>query len=137
MKKYEIERDSITVPEKQSNTIRPGVVFDAVGDRFNEVVASFDNKADALKKLEEYSSTIKEYSTSYEVEEYYVIINEYDDDEPTEWTSGGDVVEYSTMTIRIVDENYNNLEIVDNMQDALRLEEKYNDEDVNVRIMFN
>lgn len=137
MVKFELVKESRNINRKDAKVIKPGCVCEHLGDHFDEVLKSFDNKSDALEELKKYQSSITEYGSLYEVEEFYVEENEYDDEEPDEWISGGDIWEFSEMKIRIVDERLNTLATVNNMADALRIQDEYIGREIDAIIMFN
>lgn len=137
MVKYELVEESRRIKSKNEREIKPGCVCDQLGDRFPEILKSFDNETDALNELKNYQSYISYQGDSYIVEEYYIQENEYDDENPAEWISGGDISVFSKMIIRIVDEEDEELSVVNNMSEALRLQDEYLDKDIDVDIRFN
>lgn len=141
MVKYELVTESGRIERKDERTIKPGCVCEQTGDRFPEILKSFDNKVDALNELKNCQSYIREVQgfrgSWYEVEEYYVQENEYDDEVPAEWINGGDIWEFSNMIIRIVDEDGEDLAVVNNMSEALRIQDEYYHNNADVDIEFN
>lgn len=128
MKKFEIRRNSIEVAWKNRKEIKEGITLTA-DDQYPEIVVSFDTLDKAKVELQKYKSSIRELSGGagkyYLVEEYYIEENSYDEDE--EWVEGGDVWEYSKITIELVEKpSYETLATFDNMKDA---EEAYDDYD--------
>ena len=126
MKRFEIRRNSIEVSWKNRKEIREGITLTA-DDQYPEIVVSFDTLDEAKAELQKYKSSIRELSGGagkyYLVEEYYIEENSYDEDE--EWVEGGDVWEFSKITIELVEKpSYETLATFDNMKDA---EEAYND----------
>ena len=60
------------------------------------ILKTFDKKEDALDALKDFKSTFYERDSDgryYEVTEYYVEENEYDDE--GEWISGGDIWKFA------------------------------------------
>lgn len=96
MKRYELKRNSVEVKKED---VREGCA--AVDDMNAQptLIKSFESKEEALEALEEHNTEIYSISaiagTVYNVTEYYVEENEYDED--GEWISGGDVWEISKM----------------------------------------
>lgn len=64
-------------------------------DIYPEVVKAFDNKDEALKELEKYTTQVSDYNNYYLVEEYY--IEEQEQDEDGEFIDGGDILDYSKL----------------------------------------
>lgn len=96
MKRYELKRNSVEVKKED---VREGCA--AVDDMNAQptLIKSFESKEEALEALEEHNTEIYSISaiagTVYNVTEYYVEENEYDED--GEWISGGDIWEISKM----------------------------------------
>ncbi len=69
------------------------------GDCDPELIKSFDNKDEAIEELKKYKSDIRELKgnlgTYYEVTEYYIVENTYDED--GDFVEGGDVWEFTEM----------------------------------------
>ena len=111
MKKYELKKATAWIEYKDRRTIEEGCTRDENVNCNDDsaVLKSFDNREDALKALEAYETDIRKYSyvnTFYEVTEYYVEENEYEYSEVgenCEWTSGGDVLEFSKINIEVRD----------------------------------
>lgn len=127
MKKFEIRKDSIEVTWKNRKEIKEGVVLTS-DNQEPEIIASFDNSEDAENELQKYKSSIRELSGGngkyYLVEEYYIEENTYDED--GEWVEGGDVWEFSKITIELVEKpSYETLAVFDNMEDAERAYNNY------------
>ena len=80
---------------------------------------SFDAKEAAIEALKKYSTDISEFSscgTVFNVTEYYVEENEYDEDGDVVICNG--VWEESKMEILLVDNDGNTIEIFDNYADV-------------------
>ena len=96
--KYEIIKNTREISYKNRKEIKEGCTLEQ-DNMMPEIIKSFDNKDEALKELKSYESDIKRLSgaagTYYNVTEYYVEENEYD--ENGEWVSGGDVWSISKM----------------------------------------
>ena len=96
MKKYELKMNSVEVKKED---VREGCA--AVDDMNAQptLIKSFESKEEALEELKKHNTEIYSISavvgTVYNVTEYYVEENEYDED--GEWISGGDVWEISKM----------------------------------------
>ena len=89
----------------------------------------FDTLEEAKKELKRYKTTIKEASGNngifYVVTEYCIEENEYDEDD--EWVAGGDVWEYSEMTIAVIEKpSYNTIATCSNFAEAEQTVENYN-----------
>lgn len=96
MTKYEIKKATREFKGyKNRHKIREGCTVVAEGDIFDEIVKSFDSKDEALNALKAYTSTIDISGDLYEVTEYYVEENEYDED--GEWIDGGGIWEFSPL----------------------------------------
>lgn len=145
--KYELVRETREFNSREIKEIAPGCVCNQTGDRFDEVLKYFDTKTEALEELKNFQSNIsfvQGFSKSwYEVEEFYVRVGvyEFDPDEPDtweyNWVDGGDICEFSEMRIRIVDERLEVLATIDNMAEALKLQDEYISNDIDADIMFN
>lgn len=130
MKKYEIRKSSIEVSWKKRKEIKEGIILTSE-ERESEVVVSLDTLEEAKTKLQKYKSSIKELSggagTYYLVEEFFIEENSYDED--GEWVEGGDIWEFSKMTIELVEKpSYGTLATFDNMEDAENAKADYDGE---------
>ena len=139
MKKYDLFKDSIEVSWKNRKMIRKGVTFNGE-DRYPKKVASFDDLEQARHELQKYESSITELSSPfgkyYRVEEYYIEENYYDD-ETGDWEDGGDVWDYSNISIQLVEiPGFNTLAVYDNMEDAYSAYDNYSG-DNKVYLSFN
>ena len=94
MTRFELKKNTREV--KHLKDIYKGCTF-CQNEYFPEIIKPYDNKEDAMKALESYETEIQRLSngagTFYQVTEYYVEENVYDED--GEWESGGDVWEFS------------------------------------------
>ena len=120
MKKFELRENSIEVSWKNRKTIKEGITT-TQDDQSPEIIASFDSLEDAKNELQKYKSNIIELSGGagkyYLVEEYYIEENIYDED--GEWLEGGDIWEFSKITIELVEKpSYETIATFDNMEDA-------------------
>lgn len=128
MKKYELRKNSIEVSFKNRRTIKEGATL-TQDERFPEIVATFDDMDSAREELKKYKTSITKFSGNagayYLVEEFYIEENTYD--EKGEWIEGGDIWEFSKITIELVEKpSYTTIASFDNMEDA---EKAYNDYD--------
>lgn len=100
MKKYELMKKDIEINWRDKDKIVEGCTMEQ-GDCDPELIKSFDNKDEALEKLKNYKSDIRELKgnlgTYFEVTEYYIVENTYDED--GDFVEGGDVWEFSQMPI--------------------------------------
>ena len=100
MKKFELKRATAEV--KNLEDVKRGCTLKGI-DVNDEVIESFENETTALEELKEYKSTarkIKGYgwnNTYYDVTEYYIEENSYDED--GEWLEGGDISMFSNIEI--------------------------------------
>ena len=103
MKKYEVKENTIEVNYKNRKSIKAGVSLESENQE-PTIIASFDTLKEAQKKLKELKTDIKENhynGTYYNVTEYYIEENEYDED--GEWLTGGDIYDFSEMNINVVE----------------------------------
>lgn len=122
MKKYELRKNSIEIKWKDRKNIKPGITTE---EDYPEIIKIFDNEEDAVAELKKYETSIS-ITYAYSglkyllVEEYYVEINEYDEED--EWINGCDIVDYSKMEIELVEKRSREPDKViatfDNMRDA-------------------
>ena len=87
MKKFILFRNECEVKE-----VYEGCTTDRC-DTNPEVIKTFDDKDEALKELENYTTQVTDYRSYYLVEEYYV--EEQEQDEDGNFLDGGDIWEYS------------------------------------------
>lgn len=132
--KFEIKKDNIEVAYKDRMNIKPGCTLDNLNSD-SEIIESFDTKEDAIEALKKYTTDISTFSsangTVFDVTEYYVEGNEYDEEGHIIACNG--VWEESKMEITLVDEGGNTIDTFDNYADA---EEAYNnyDEECEIRL---
>lgn len=118
MKKYELVKRSAEINWKERKSIAPGCTMN---DPKPEKIKEFESLEEAQKELKNYKSDIRKTSgnigTLYEVTEYVIEENEYDDE--GEWISGGDVWDFSDMTIEVVEKpSYETILTCSNMEEA-------------------
>lgn len=118
MKKYELVKRSAEINWKERKTIALGCTMN---DPEPEKIKEFESLEEAQKELKNYKSDIHKMSgnigTLYEVAEYMIEENEYD--EENEWISGGDVWDFSDMTIEVVEKpSYETILTCSNMEEA-------------------
>ena len=144
MKRYELLERTAEIRDKSA--IKPGctvdVAFSTPGYEDDPtVLESFDSLDEAKKALASFESNIRELSGSigryYEVTEYMIEENEYDED--GEWCGGGDIWDFTPMTFEVISEPKNEvLATFDKLADAehfINHEIAYNDDDLqNARI---
>lgn len=103
MKKFEAINSTYEVGYKDRKKIKPGACLDMeVPDPVT--VARYDTLEEAQAKLKEFKTDIKENhynGTYYNVTEYYIEENEYDED--GDWLTGGDIYDFSEMNINVVE----------------------------------
>ena len=117
--KFEIKKDNIEIRYMDRDQIKPGCTLDNMNSD-PEVIEVYDNKEDALNALRKYKTEISEFSSPaggmFDVTEYYVEENTYDDDGEPESCNG--VWEESKMEIFLKDEDGNVIDMFDNYADA-------------------
>ena len=90
MKKFEIVMKRAEIRYKERAKIKEGCTM---GYQEPETIKSFDTLEDAKEELKKYQTSIRELSNHgmayFEIEEYMVEENEYDED--GEWIAGGDI----------------------------------------------
>ncbi len=100
MKKCELFKNTVEINWRDKGKIVEGCTI-GQGDCDPELLASFDNKDEALEALKKYKSNIRELSGNlgkyYEITEYYIQENIYD--EEGTFIEGGDIWEFSQMPI--------------------------------------
>ena len=125
MRKYELKKADIEIKYRDRKNICPGCTQNQE-ELDSEIIATFTDKKTALEELEKYSSSIREMSGYFLVEEYYVEENEYD--ESNEWIGGGDIWEFSEMKIEVVTKpNYEVVGVFNNYADAEKAVFGYDD----------
>lgn len=103
-----------------------------------DLIKSFDSLEEAKEELKKYKTNIREFSAAsmryFEVTEYCVEENEYDEDGELE--SEGAVWEYSKMKIEVVESGtYNTLAVCSSYREAEEIVDQY-DGDREAIIMF-
>lgn len=103
--KFEIRKDNIEIAYKDRMNIKPGCTLDNLNSD-SEIIESFDTKEDAIEALKKYTTDISTFSsangTVFDVTEYYVEGNEYDEEGHIIACNG--VWEESKMEIALADE---------------------------------
>lgn len=127
--KFEIRKDNIEIAYKDRMNIKPGCTLDNLNSD-SEIIESFDTKEDAIEALKKYTTDISTFSsangTVFDVTEYYVEGNEYDEEGHIIACNG--VWEESKMEIALADEDGNIIEVFDNYSDAEEAYNEYDDE---------
>ena len=116
--RFEIKKNTIEINYKNRMDIKPGCTLDNI-DSDPEIIESFDTKEAAIEALKKYSTDISTFSscgTVFNVTEYYIEENEYDEDGDVVICNG--VWEESKMEIILEDEDGNTIEVFDNYADA-------------------
>lgn len=130
MRKYELIENGCKVNYKDRYTIKRGVTADQDDQPGKRVVKSFDTKEEAMEALRRYKSDVNVHSSYFDVVEYYIEENDYDED--GEWISGGDIWEFSPFQIEVTDrEKLETIAVFDNYKDA---EKFYNSLDIDAYI---
>ncbi len=98
MKRYDLIKNTREISYKDRDEVCQGCTLDQM-DQEPETLKSFDDKDEALEALKKYQSEISKLGggagTYYIITEYYVQINEYDED--GDWIGGGDVLDFAEM----------------------------------------
>lgn len=127
--KFEIRKDNIEIAYKDRMNIKPGCTLDNLNSD-SEIIESFDTKEDAIEALKKHITDISTFSsangTVFDVTEYYVEGNEYDEEGHIIACNG--VWEESKMEIALVDEDGNIIKVFDNYSDAEVAYNEYDDE---------
>lgn len=88
MAKFNLIKNAIEIKKRNDRRkIKQGVTLER-DDQFPEIIKGFDNKEEALKALDELTTTIHDHGSYYYVEEYYI-------EETKEVEECGETVEYS------------------------------------------
>lgn len=129
MKKFEIVKENIEIKYKDRKNLRIGCTQDNMNSD-PEVVKSFETSEEAMKELKKYETSINMFSSAigsmYDVTEYYVQENNYDEDGEPEQL--GDILEFTEMKINLEDEDGNVIGTFNNYEDAERAYNKYDGE---------
>lgn len=99
MIKYEIKKGYEEISWKDRKKIMPAVAVQVI-DSDPELIASFDTLEEAKNELKKYESVVWLTGGSnpyYDITEYYIEENEYNED--GDWIDGGNVWEYSKMEL--------------------------------------
>ena len=117
--KFEIIKNNIEISHKNRVNVKEGCSLEQ-DNQDPKIIKSFVNKDDALLELQNYTTEITELSgafTYYNVTEYYVEENVYDED--NEWLSGGDVWGFSKIQIEVNEKSsYETVGVQDNLIDV-------------------
>lgn len=101
---YNLMKDSVEIDYKRRAQIAEGVAVDS--ECGAEIVKTFATETEALKALNEYSTEVRELSSSagayYLVTEYYIEEAIYDDE--GEWIDGGDVIAHTPLKVAVYDD---------------------------------
>jgi hypothetical protein len=131
-RKFELKEISVEVPFAEKKTIEKGRAVHSENEP--ELIKSFETEDDALATLSKYETTVKTLynhgMTYFLVEEFFVEINEYDED--GEWINGGDVVEISDMKNRYKTRDFeagNEIEEFDTLEEAIEAIKRYEEQD--------
>ena len=102
---YELKKNTREMSFKERKEIREGCTLDQ-RDMEPELIASYEDKEEALAELRKYRSDIRSFSTAvgtmYLVTEFYVEENTYDED--GKFVEGGDIWDYSEMNLSNIDD---------------------------------
>lgn len=121
MKKYDLVKRSAEISWKDRKTIIAGCTMD---DMEQEKIKSFDFLEEAKDELKKYKSDVRKIGSLYEVIEYMIEENEYD--EGGAWLSGGDVWCISDMTIEVVEKpSYETIANCSSMEEAEEVVNNY------------
>lgn len=106
MIKYELIESNIEIDYKNRREIREGYTL-CQDEQWPIVIESFKNAHEALEELKSYKTEIAEQRSYhgaryFDMTEYYVQENEYDED--GDWLSGGNVIEFSKIEIQLISE---------------------------------
>lgn len=126
MTKYEIKKNYVEIKYADRMDIEPGC---SAGSESDEVLESFDSKEKAIHALKKYESSIDLLSSNagsyFAIEEFVIEENKYDED--GDFVDGGDILEFSKMEIKLIDEDSGKvIACFDNMSEA---EDAYNNYD--------
>ena len=124
MKKFEIDMRRAEISWKNRKSIKEGCTTDGEP----ELIKSFDTLEEAKEELRKFQTSIRKLSNGslsyFEIEEYMVEENDYDED--GEWESGGDIWEITKMHIEINEKpSYETVATFDNYAEAENYINKY------------
>lgn len=124
MKKFEIVMRRAEISWKNRKSIKEGCTTDGEP----ELIKSFDTLEEAKEELRKFQTSIRKLSNGslsyFEIEEYMVEENDYDED--GEWESGGDIWEITKMHIEVNEKpSYVTVATFDNYTEAENYINKY------------
>ena len=124
MKKFEIVMRRAEISWKNRKSIKEGCTTDGEP----ELIKSFDTLEEAKEELRKFQTSIRKLSNGslsyFEIEEYMVEENDYDED--GEWESGGDIWEITKMHIEVNEKpSYETVATFDNYAEAENYINKY------------
>lgn len=96
MIKYNVMRKTREVLYKHRAQLEAGCTLSSLTDPC--IMHSFDNCENAIKELKNYHTSVKEIRGNYVVEEYYVELDEYEEDE---------LIDYEVLEFAPFPEGYN------------------------------
>jgi hypothetical protein len=124
MKKFEIVMRRAEISWKNRKSIKEGCTTEGEP----ELIKSFDTLEEAKEELRKFQTSIRKLSNGslsyFEIEEYMVEENDYDED--GEWESGGDLWEITKMHIEVNEKpSYETVATFDNYAEAENYINKY------------
>jgi hypothetical protein len=124
MKKFEIVMRRAEISWKNRKSIKEGCTTEGEP----ELIKSFDTLEEAKEELRKFQTSIRKLSNGslsyFEIEEYMVEENDYDED--GEWESGGDIWEITKMHIEVNEKpSYETVATFDNYAEAENYINKY------------
>lgn len=124
MKKFEIVMRRAEISWKNRKSIKEGCTTEGEP----ELIKSFDTPEEAKEELRKFQTSIRKLSNGslsyFEIEEYMVEENDYDED--GEWESGGDIWEITKMHIEVNEKpSYETVATFDNYAEAENYINKY------------
>lgn len=127
--KFEIKKDNIEIKYKDRDQIKPGCTLDNMNSN-PEILETYETKEEAIEALRKYKTEISKFSYSagmmFDITEYYVEENVYDDDGEPESCNG--VWDESKMEIFLKNEDRDVIDTFDNYADAEAAYNAYNGE---------
>ena len=95
MKGYELRRNSVEIKKSEAKKIKAGITaMQEWGDP--ELIKFSYNKEELLEELKKHKTIVREINGGYEVEEWWVEENEYNED--GEFLEGSNFLEFSEMS---------------------------------------
>lgn len=125
--KYEIVKNNIEIGFKERKSIKQGITVSQ--DNYEEEIkGSYEKAEDALLELQNYKTEIRKTGNAYNVTEYYVQENKYDEegelmeyDEEGNFIENGNILEFSKMEISVIEKpSYSVVGTFDNFEDAMK-----------------